>query len=80
MQVHVAFPCAYNGVWKSDVPLVSSINCSENSQYLSDNQLPDLVEHKEGQSRPVSLKEKQSLPIAEECVFTMQILSLNVDL
>lgn len=77
MQVHVASACACNGVWKPNVPLMQSINCSENLQNLSDNQLPDLGECMGGKSGPVIPQENQSLPTAYGHVLTMPMLGLN---
>lgn len=80
MQVHGASACACNGVWKPNVPLMQSINCSENLQNLSDNQLPDLGECMGGKSGPVIPQENQSLPTAYGHVLTplpMPMLGLN---
>lgn len=43
-------------------------------------QLTELGECTGGQSGPVSLKEVQSLPLADRCVLTMQMLDLNLEL
>lgn len=77
MQVHGASACACNGVWKPNVPLMQSINCSENLQNLSDNQLPDLGECMGGKSGPVIPQENQSFSTAYGHVLTMPMLGLN---